>query len=603
MKCPTCGREYPDDLKECPYCNPSITKEIKSIKQEINYLKTLKEYLEKSINNIESSLLKIEERISIKQLEEKRDMEHAKEVKSRAIKEKKNAIVEQFLGEKLLLTIGIIAVLFATAFFLKYSYENNLFTPFIRVMITTFLGIVLITSGYILKGKFKIFGIILLTGGIAVLFFSNFASVILFNFYGTITAFLLNLALVICSLFLAIKFDSQWVSIVGIGGAYLSPLSLKATLTNDIGFFIYLFVLSFAPLFLAYKKKWSVIILLSNFLNIVWFYRWYSYYFKANVSIYFIYFGIWYFTIFLVATLFYIERDMKYTFYIQSALLSTFLYPLISVKTLELAKKSLSTPSIVYILIGLILVGLTYLKDFEEKKKSFLITSGILTVLIGIYFNFKIISTTSFLAITLILSILLYFLSEEEWIPTLNTYLILFLFFKAFPYDIFSNFSLNPNFTFPDYSNITSRILEYFIVTAALWINAKVGLKKGKEWFSHLMAFLTGIYILIFLTFETLTAFFKVFHKGQSMAVSVLWAIFAFVLFFTGLKKENRDLKLSGLTLFTIVLFKLFIVDIQHLSALYRVLSFFITGIVLIISSYFYYKLTNKKEVKEDKEE
>ncbi len=609
MKCNICGREFPDNLDKCPFCNSIFDKNIDNIKTNLNYLNNIKRYLEELLNNIEKSVKNIERSLSeietsysnIKSTTDKEKKITTKEIQKIGLSEKREKLVEEFLGEKLLLTIGIVAILFATAFFLKYSYENKLFTPFIRVMITTFLGLIFIFFGYLLKLKYKIFGIILLTGGIAILFFSNFASVILFNFYGTTTAFLLNILLVISSLFLSIRFDSQWVSIVGIGGAYLSPLSLKATLTNDIGFFTYLFTLSLAPFFLAYKKKWEVTLLISNLLNLIWFSQWYSNYFKANVSIYFIYFGIWYFTAFLIVALFFLRQKSKYNFYLLSALISTFFYPLFSIKTLILAKKQVITPSIIYVAIGLLLLGITYLKNFKEKEKLFLFTSGILTILTGIYINYDLIYFTSFLAITAILSIYLYFITDIDWLFTLSKYLLFFIFLKVIFYDFYNNFSFDSNnFVFTNYKDIASRILEYIIITAAFYISIKIDLKKEKKKFSKITPFFMGISILFFLTCETSTAFYTIFHKEQSMAVSILWAIFAFILLFLGLKRKNKDLRSYGLGLFIIVLFKLFLIDIKNLSALYRIMAFFLTGIVLILSSYFYFKFKNKEEIKKE---
>ena len=173
--------------------------------------------------------------------------------------------------------------------------------------------------------------------------------------------------------------------------------------------------------------------------------------------------------------------------------------------------------------------------------------------------------------------------------------LIVFLFFKATTYDIFENLKFSfTHFSFKDYSNLSSRIMEYLAVISALAFNSKIGLRKNQKWYYYVCGFFTGLSILGFLTYEAPTVFYIFLKKGQSMAVSLIWVLFAATLFFIGLKKEEKWFKISAFILFGVVLFKLFLIDIFSMSALYRVLTFLIIGIVLIISSYIYYKFGKK---------
>ena len=593
MICNSCGRGFPDKFEICPYCGfkkPQTNETINSIKQNINYLKNLKNYFEQAVLNIENSLNQIEKTLP---RQPQPVIRKTPQPVYRMEKKEKEPFIEKFLGEKFLLTIGIIAVLFASAFFLKYSFENNLFNPVFRVTVTTLAGLGFILTGYYLKSKNKIFGVILITAGIALLFFSNFASLVLYRFYGTITAFTINLILVGCSLFLAIKFESQWVSIIGIGGAYLTPLSLKTAISNDIGFFTYLLALSFAPLFLAFKKKWNAIIILANSFTVMWFYIWY-YYFNTNPSIYLIFFIIWFYIVFLLSTVFYFKEKEK-SLFVLSPLIAMFFYPLISIDTMAFTDNYLLFSSFTYIVIGTIIAILSKLKMLNDKERVFLFTSGILTIFIGIYLNFYAVSRTALLSFTLVLSTYLFLLTEKKWIVRVSLMFITALFFKAVFIDIFENlqFSID-QFAFKDYTNLTLRIMEYFAVISALALSAKVGLRKNAKSLYRTAGFFTGLAMLAFLTYEASSVFYIFFKKGQSMGVSLSWVLFAAILFFIGLKKDKRWFKVSAFILFGVVLFKLFLIDIFSMSALYRVLTFLITGIVLIISSYIYYKFGKK---------
>ena len=85
--------------------------------------------------------------------------------------------------------------------------------------------------------------------------------------------------------------------------------------------------------------------------------------------------------------------------------------------------------------------------------------------------------------------------------------------------------------------------------------------------------------------------------------ISVLWAIFAFVLVFRGLKKANRCLRYLGLGLFTVVVCKVFLFDMSHLDALYRVMAFFAAGVLLMGAAFVYLKFWRNSNSNERGEE
>ena len=78
--------------------------------------------------------------------------------------------------------------------------------------------------------------------------------------------------------------------------------------------------------------------------------------------------------------------------------------------------------------------------------------------------------------------------------------------------------------------------------------------------------------------------------------VSLLWAIFAFALVIDGLRRSVRASRYIGLSLFAVVVVKVFFYDIENLDALYRVLSFLAFGILLLGAAFLYLKLWHGKE-------
>ena len=72
--------------------------------------------------------------------------------------------------------------------------------------------------------------------------------------------------------------------------------------------------------------------------------------------------------------------------------------------------------------------------------------------------------------------------------------------------------------------------------------------------------------------------------------ISVLWALFAFVLVFRGLTQTVKCLRYIGLALFAVVVCKVFMFDMRHLDAIYRVLAFFAFGVLLMGAAFVYLK-------------
>ena len=61
---------------------------------------------------------------------------------------------------------------------------------------------------------------------------------------------------------------------------------------------------------------------------------------------------------------------------------------------------------------------------------------------------------------------------------------------------------------------------------------------------------------------------------ARDMTYSIAWALFAFVLFLVGMKKNMRWVRYAGLALLLVTLAKLFLHDLSQLNQLYRIGAF-----------------------------
>ena len=73
--------------------------------------------------------------------------------------------------------------------------------------------------------------------------------------------------------------------------------------------------------------------------------------------------------------------------------------------------------------------------------------------------------------------------------------------------------------------------------------------------------------------------------------MSVFWGLVGLVAIVVGLVRDVRELRFGGLALLGLGVAKVFAYDLSELDQLYRVLSFIVVGIVLLIGAYAYQRV------------
>lgn len=92
----------------------------------------------------------------------------------------------------------------------------------------------------------------------------------------------------------------------------------------------------------------------------------------------------------------------------------------------------------------------------------------------------------------------------------------------------------------------------------------------------------------LYLTFEAAT-FSDAYVKGfRQWAVSIVWGCYGLSLLVGGLHFAKKELRMVGLLLFAITIFKIFFVDLAKSDVLFRLIAFALVGIVLLLAAYAY---------------
>ncbi len=166
---------------------------------------------------------------------------------------------EQFMGVKGFAWLGGLALFLGVAFFVKYSFDNNLVPPQLRVAIGFLTGLVLLVGGVVMSRKnFPALSQTLCATGVVILYAVTFAcrSIYHFEFFGPVPTFLLMALITAAAFLLAVRLDALVVAILGMLGGFLTPILLSTGQDNPLGLFGYIAILDLGLIVVALVRRW-----------------------------------------------------------------------------------------------------------------------------------------------------------------------------------------------------------------------------------------------------------------------------------------------------------------------------------------------------------
>lgn len=195
---------------------------------------------------------------------------------------------EAFLGVKLFAWIGGFVLFLGIVFLVKYSFENNLITPAMRVAIGTVLGVGLIITGWLTATRrYRVSGQSLCATGVLVLYGNIFAAHVFYHLIALVPAFASMVLVTAAAFFLAVRMNAQVIVVLGLLGGFLTPVLLSTGVDNPTALFGYVAVLNIGIAAVALRKRWDYLILLAAAGTIVMEFAWAARFFepwKANTA-------------------------------------------------------------------------------------------------------------------------------------------------------------------------------------------------------------------------------------------------------------------------------------------------------------------------------
>ena len=173
-------------------------------------------------------------------------------------KPKDGRSLENKIGSQWFNRIGILALLIAAAWFLKFAVDNHWIGPLGRVLIGLVAGSGLIAWSEQFRTKgYAVFSYSLKAVGSGVLYLSLWAAFSLFHLMPAGVAFALMILVTAFNGLMAWVQDAELLALYSIVGGLSTPLLLSTGENHEVALFSYLLLMALAVLVLVVLRPWS----------------------------------------------------------------------------------------------------------------------------------------------------------------------------------------------------------------------------------------------------------------------------------------------------------------------------------------------------------
>jgi len=514
--------------------------------------------------------------------------------------------VETMIAGRWLYYVGILALAFAVTFFLKYAFDNNWIGPAGRVAIGLLIGSALFPlSGWILKRGYEYFSEGIAGLGAAILYLSIWAGWHYYALFTQPTAFTLMIVVTAAATVVALGRNSERIAVLALVGGVLTPILVSTGHNEEVALFTYLAILGAGMLCVAWKRDWISLPPLLFVTTAIYFWGWYDEFYARNELTTTILFATVFFVLFgALPAIRSIRGGELPATEIGLVLFNAFQYLLVLRVTLWPEYRW----GLTFGVLALAAVHLMAERALPHKENRASRLTRILYAGLALMF------------VTLAIPISL----DGEWITIawaaegvlliwsglriqsgalrsagFVIFLIVGIRLVAVPIEAAPVFLLNARF-------LTLTFCAAAFLAAYLFARrspAEIPEMEARLYYA--LAIGANFCFLLALSIDIWDLCGRMPSLGidrdlaQELALSVLWLIYALALMVPGVLRKSATLRWQGLVLLGVTIFKVFFLDLSFLTRFYRIVSFFILGLVLLLVSFFYQRrLSTKKDAK-----
>ena len=513
--------------------------------------------------------------------------------------------LENAIGTRWIGRIGVLAILFGVAFFLKYSFDNKLIGETGRVMLGIFWGAAFIGAGEYLQKKkdMGLYGQMLSAGGLAVLYLALYAAFALYHLIPAPLATVGMLAITSTGMTLSIRYSTYSLAAIALLGGFLTPIMLSTGQNQPLTLFGYILLLDIGTLLLLRFRQWPSLVAASLFGTVLLYFGWHSEFFNNDqrwlafgiIAVFFIFYNLYIlssrlysqnaeskvdqFVIFGSAAFFFLAFFAQ-QHWVSNWPVKTFTLVLAccEIGLAEFARRRTPAARLTIAAYAAVSVILTVIATFVALEQRWIMPALAAEMAalgwIGFRLDFPALRRGAYLLGLLVLfrfsdDIVLCLEPFERFIPIYNSRFMVCAAAVAGFYVLMSFISRYRNKL-----DINERyVLEItFIISQALSLS------------------LLSTEVHDFFRFRSPGQIFNwgSSHYAYQLSLSILWALYASLLIGVGIFKRLRGARVLGILLLGATILKVFFVDLSSLQTFYRIISFIVLGVLLLAVSYGY---------------
>ena len=513
--------------------------------------------------------------------------------------------VENRIGSQVFNRVGIVTLLVAVALFLKLVVDRHWihFNPASRVICGLLAGAAaIIWSERFRRRGFDAFSYSLKAIGTGTLYLSLWASFQLFHLLPASVALLAMVAVTIWNAWMALAQDSELLAAYALVGGFATPVLLGSGENHEVFLFCYLLAMDVSVLLLMVRKPWQRLLLGSLPATLVYFIGWYSKFFTTDQAGVTGLFVVLLAAPFMAMALFGKQREDVGEGVIAPLVAATFL-ALGLYSVLQDSGRHGWLPWVAVGLGGLYLL-LTRLRRGGLAEAVHLAAAVVfLTIAIPLKAEGRWI-TVGWLAEGLALVWVAARLLAPEAQPRVRT-LLRWLGCGALLMGVagaFIDFSLFRTRS-PETAFWNARFATELAAIAALGLSAWLawgargfGDQRRRAWVKTAAGLLIAFNCMTLIAVvREITLYFGSGPAGESglseaFTISAWLMLYAGLLLALGFWRQMAFVRWQGMVLLVLTIGKVFLYDTRNLSSVFRVLSFFVLGVLLMAVSFAYQK-------------
>lgn len=186
--------------------------------------------------------------------------------------------VEFMMGGKAAAFVGIGILIVGIALLVGYAIQHSWIGPGTRTLLGLSSGGILVWIGYMAEckdKKFRLLARVLTGGGSSLFYFSVFAAYGMFHLIGPVFAGVGLLACATAVFGLAMSYRSQSVGVLGVLGAFGTPLLITENIDLEIFSLTYVTLVNIPVILLGLRRKWQLLYNLAFCCTVIHYFVWF----------------------------------------------------------------------------------------------------------------------------------------------------------------------------------------------------------------------------------------------------------------------------------------------------------------------------------------